>query len=142
MGGVLNPLSPLVMNGINDVSPQGFQDQAFDYTYDVVLTALESLKDQVVPIFTEADFAWRGLVVSLNTGPFSIRFTDGQGYYLSSGLIHVNNLQGTPGDPWIQFPETLYPAGGRVGIDITDLSNATNTIQILLRGVNRYRLRS
>jgi hypothetical protein len=136
-----NPQAPLVINGLNDGSPQGFQDQSFDYTYDVVLTGNQFLRDQVVSIFTEADFAWRALIPATFTGVFSVRFTDGQGYYLSSGLIHVNNLTGTPADPWIVFPETVYPAGGRIGIDIQDLSGAGNTIQLLFRGVNRYRLR-
>ncbi len=136
-----NPQAPLVINGMNDGSPLGFQDQSFDYTYDVVLTGNQFLHDQVVSIFTEADFAWRALVVNVNTGVFAVRFTDGQGYYLSSGLINSANLTGTPADPWIVFPETVYPAGGRIGIDIQDLSGAGNTIQLLFRGVNRYRLR-
>jgi hypothetical protein len=131
----------MVVNGINDASPQGYVDVSFDYVYDVVLTANQFLRDQVVSIFTEADFAWRALVINVNTGAFSVRFTDGQGYYLSSGLINNANLQGTPADPWVVFPETLYPAGGRIGIDIQDLSNSGNTIELLFRGVNRYRLR-
>ena len=94
----------------------------------------------MVSIFTEADFAWRALIPATFTGVFSVRFTDGQGYYLSSGLIHVNNLTGTPADPWIVFPETVYPAGGRIGIDIQDTSASGNTIEILCRGVKRYRV--
>lgn len=136
-----NPQAPLVLNGLNDASPQGYQDQAFDYVYDVVLTANQVLNDQVVSIFTEADFAWRALVINVNTGVFAVRFTDGQGYYLSSGLINSGNLIASPADPWIVFPETLYPAGGRIGIDIQDLSGAQNTIELLFRGVNRYRLK-
>lgn len=137
----MNDLAPLVLNGINDASPVGYQDVSFDYVYDVVLTGNQSLSDQVVSIFTEADFAWRALVVNTYTGEFSVRFTDGQGYYLSSGMMNVNNILGTPADPWIVSPETLYPAGGRISIDITDLSGSENTIQLLFRGVNRYRLR-
>lgn len=136
-----NELAPLVLNGVNDASPTGYQDVAFDYVYDVVLTANQVLTDQVVSIFTEADFAWRALIVNVNTGQFAIRFTDGQGYYLSSGLINSSNLVATPADPWIVFPETLYPAGGRISIDITDQSGSENTIQLLFRGVNRYRMR-
>ncbi len=140
--GTFNPQAPLVINGVNDASPMGFQDQSFDYVYDVVLSGNQVLNDQVVSIYTEADFAWRALIVNVATGTFKVRFTDGQGYYLSSGLIDSANLTSSPADPWIVFPEVVFPAGGRISIDITDTSGATNTIQLLFRGVNRYRLRS
>jgi len=34
----------------------------------------------------------------------------------------------------------LFPQGGRIGIDITNLTAVNNTIQLLFRGVKRYRL--
>jgi hypothetical protein len=135
-----NPFAPPSYNGLNDASPTTFVDVDFTYLYDVVLTANQFLRDQSVSTTNDADFAWRALVVALNTGAFNIRFADSQGFYLSNGMIASANLIGDAASPWPVFPEILIPAGGRVGVDIQDTSNAGNTIEILLRGVKRYRI--
>ena len=134
-----NPIAPPAVQGIDNSSPEGFVDVPFNYVYNNTLTANQVLNNEVVSIFTEADFAWRGLIFSA-TGLFSVQFQDGQGYYLSAGQMFSTNLTNTPGDPWPVFPEVLYPAGGRIYLNITDLSNSGNTIQLLFVGVNRYRL--
>ena len=134
-----NPIAPPAVQGIDNSSPEGFVDVPFNYVYNNTLTALQALNNEVVSIFTEADFAWRGLIFS-TTGLFSVQFQDGQGYYLSAGQMFSTNLANTPGDPFPIFPEVLYPAGGRIFLNITDLSNASNTIQLLFVGVNRYRI--
>lgn len=136
-----NPMAPLVYNGVNDTSPPGYQDQSFDYVYNVQLTGNQFLPDQIVPIYTYSDFVMRALILTVQTGAFSVRFADGQGYYLSNVLIDSFNLVGTPSDPFVFFPEVLYPAGGRIGIDIQDTSGSTNNIQLVFRGVNRYKQR-
>lgn len=120
-------------------APVGFVDVPFNYVYNQTLTAGQVLNNEVVPIFTEADFAWRGLVFKA-TGSFSVQFQDGQGYFLSSGLIFSENFPNTAGDPFPMFPEILYPAGGRITLNITDVSGDTNVIQMLFIGVNRYRV--
>jgi hypothetical protein len=135
-----NPMAPVVNNGVDQTAPQGWQDQSFDYVYDVSLTANEYLPDQIVPIYTYAEFIMRAMIITVQTGLFSVRFADGQGYYLSNVLIDSYNLVGTPSDPFIFFPEVPYPAGGRIGIDIQEGSGLPNVIQIVFRGVNRYRL--
>jgi hypothetical protein len=134
-----NPIAPPATQGIDNSSPEGFVDVPFNYVYNNTLTALQVLNNEVVSIFTEADFAWRGLIFSA-TGLFSVQFQDGQGYFLSAGQMFSTNMANTPGDPWPVFPEVLYPAGGRIFLNITDLSNAPNTIQLLFVGVNRYRI--
>lgn len=136
---MLNPIAPPGLQGIGDASPEGFLDLSFDYTYPISLTASQAQNGQLVSIFTQADFCWRGLVFT-STGAFSIQFQDGQGYYISSGQVYSANMPNTPGDPWVRFPEVVYPAGGNIYFNITDLSAAPNTGQILFRGVNRYRL--
>jgi hypothetical protein len=133
-----NVQAPLVINGLNYTNQDGFHDTPYTYVYDVTLSANEARQNQVIPVFPDAAFAMRALVVSVNTGTFSVRFYDGQGYYLSSNQIHSANLIAAPSDPWVFFPEVLYPASGRIQLDITDLSGASNTIQICLQGVNRY----
>jgi hypothetical protein len=134
-----NPIAPIVMNGINDAAPSGYQDQSFTYVYNITLTALQTLTDQQVSIYTYADFLLCALIITVQTGLFSVRFTDGQGYYLSNTLINSFNLVGTPSDPFVFNPPVLYPAGGRIGIDLIEGSNATNNIQLAFVGLNRYR---
>lgn len=137
---LVNPFAPPAYNGLNDASPERFVDVDFEYIYDVVLTASQILRDQTVSIVNDADFAWRAVNVNFHTGAFSVRFADSQGYYLSSGMILDANLQGDPSSPYPIFPEIVIPAGGRIGIDIADLSAAPNTIQIGFRGVKRFRI--
>ena len=136
---MLNPVSPPAVQGISDASPTGFIDVPFQYIYNIDLTSLQFLNNEVVSIFTEADFAWRGLVFS-SDGLFSVQFQDGQGYYLSAGQVLSTNMPNTPGDPWPVFPEVLYPAGGRIILSITDLSSDVNAGQLLFIGVNRYKI--
>jgi len=88
---------------------------------------------------TEADCCWRGLIF-VSDGVFSVQFQDGQGYYLSAGMVFSTNMPNTSGDPWPVFPEVLYPAGGRIQFNILDLSSDDNEGQILFVGVNRYRI--
>ncbi len=135
----LNPIAPIPQQGISDPAPLGFIDVPFNYTYDVTLSANQVLNGEVVSIFTEADFAWRGLVF-IASDLFSVQFQDGQGYYTSSGQMYSSNMPNTPGNPWPVFPEILYPAGGRIYLNITELSGNENVIQLLFMGVNRYRV--
>jgi hypothetical protein len=55
-------------------------------------------------------------------------------------LLSVTFFQGTFSVQWPMFPEIVIPAGGRIGIDIQDLSAAPNTVQLAFRGVKRYRM--
>jgi hypothetical protein len=137
----LNPYAPAAYNGVSGGYPAGYVDVDFTYVYDVTLLASQQLRDQALPVMNDADFEWRALVLAVATGAFSIRFSDAQGYYLSNGFIlSANFLAGGAPVPWPIMPGVLFPSGGRIGIDINELSVAGNTIQLLFRGVKRYRL--
>lgn len=135
-----NPYAPPAYNGLNDGSPQGFVDVDFSYVYDVTLSANQFLRDQSVSTTNDADFEWRGSVIAFNTGIFNVRFADSQGYYLSNGMIVSANILGDAASPFVIFPGILIPAGGRIGVDIQDTSGDPNTIELLFRGVKRYRV--
>ncbi len=134
-----NPIAPAITNGIPDASPPGCLDVSFNYVYPISLTALQTLTGQTVSILPDADFVWRGLLFT-STGTFSVRFQDGQQYYISSDFVFSQCLSNEAGDPFPVFPEVFYPAGGRIVLDIQDTSNAGNTGQIIFVGANRYRL--
>jgi hypothetical protein len=162
-----NPFGPPAYNGLNPDAPAGYTDVDFTYTYDVVLTgdqvlpgqqvstttdvdftytydvvltASQVLPGQQVSTTTDADFAIRAIVVATSTGSFSIKFYDSQNYALSNDYVASSNILGDASSPFPVFPEVLIPAGGRIGIDIEDTSGDDNTIEILFRGVKRYRL--
>jgi hypothetical protein len=140
----VNPFAPPAYNGLTGGYPTGYVDVDFTYVYDVSLTANQALRDQSVPIMSDADFEWRALVQATATGVYVIRFSDSQGYYLSNGFLLNNNfLVATMPIPFPVSPGVLFPMGGRIGIDITDMSGGVaNVIQLLFRGVKRYRLPS
>ncbi len=118
----------------------------FEYVYPTgnqlfTLSANQLLINVIVNVFTQADFYWRGLTY-VSTGPFSIRFQDGEQYYLASGLVPNVNLPKSPGDPFPWAPQIPYPAGGKILFDIQDTSGAPNTIQLVFIGENQYRVQS
>ena len=137
---LVNPFAPPAYNGFNDSAPLGFIDVDFTYPYDVTLTANQFLRDQSVSTTNDADFEVRALVSAFSTGPFNLRIADSQGYYISNGMIVSANILGDASSPYPFFPGLLIPAGGRIGIDIQDTSGTTNVIQLLMRGVKRYRI--
>lgn len=137
---LVNPYAPPAYNGFNDAAPLGFVDVDFTYPYDVVLTANQFLRDQSISTTNDADFSWRAIVIAYSTGTFNVRFADSQGYYISNGMIVSANILGDAASPYPIFPEILIPAGGRIGIDIQDTSGSGNTIELLCRGVKRYRI--
>ena len=136
---MLNAIAPVGVQGINDASPDGYYDASFSYVYNVALTASQQLPSQTVSIFSEADFCFRGLIFT-STGLFGIRLQDGQGYYMDSGYVFSTNYPNNPGDPFPWLPEVVYPASGRIWLDIEDLSAAPNTVQIVFVGANRWKV--
>jgi hypothetical protein len=135
-----NPFASPMDNGLNNSFPLNYVDVDFTYPYDVVLTANQFLRDQAISTTNDADFAWRAIIIATMTGSFNVRFADSQGYYLANGVIASANLLGDAASPFPVFPEILIPAGGRIAIDIQDTSGSGNTIELLCRGVKRYRI--
>jgi hypothetical protein len=135
-----NPFAPPCYNGLNPCAPEGYIDVDFSYVFDVTLTALQVLLNQVTPTTNDADFVWRAMIIAFSTGAFNVRFYDSQGYALSNGLVTSANIVGDASSPYPLWPELIIPAGGKIGIDLQDISGNTNVIEIVFRGVKRYRI--
>lgn len=136
-----NPFATQALNGLNNAAPESYVDVDFTYVYDVVLTASQALQNQQVAIMTDSDFEWRAWLTASATGQFSVRFSDSQGYQLSNSLLLNNSFSnGIASSPSPVVPGLIFPAGSRIGIDITDLSGSGNTIELWFRGVKRFRL--
>ena len=137
-----NPYAPPTLNGIGQAgTPGDYRDQSFDYTFNAVLAANAAAQRQQQSIHNDSDFAWRAIVINSFTGAFSVRFSDSDWYWLSSDEIVSANLQADPASPTPVFPEIIIPAGGVIGMEISDLSGAQNTLQFVFRGVKRYALK-
>jgi hypothetical protein len=137
---LVNPWGSPSYNGMNPDGPEGYADIDFTYVYDVTLSALQALPNQSVATTNDADFIWRAVVITTLTGPFTVLFKDSQRFQLSNAQIAWSNIVGDASSPYPIFPEIVIPAGGEIGIDITDTSGAPNVIQIAFRGVKRFKL--
>jgi hypothetical protein len=139
IGRIAAPYASAHLMGLGDTSPVGtpYPDQSYDIPFNVTLTALQNLNTAQL-IDHDANFVWRGVIANSQTGIYQVRF-DINGWYLLSQTQIINaNLQSDPSAPYPIFPELVVPAGGRIGIYISDLSNSGNTIQIVFRGVKRF----
>lgn len=133
-----NVFSPPAYIGVS--GQQGdFIVSDFTYPYNVTLNANEIRTNDGVLIYTDADFAITALILSQFTGSFSVQFADASGYQLSTGYLYYTTfLQGGIPVPFPFMPAVLIPAGGRIGVNIQDLSGATNAIQICFRGFKKF----
>lgn len=131
----VNPFAPPAYQGTPNGAPAGFIDVGFDYVYNIpVALAAAILSGQAVALDSDADFVWRAVFIT-NTN-VRLRFLDANGYYLSNDYVVGANLQ------TVVFPELLFPAGGRIGIDFVELAAGAGipALQLLFRGAKRYRL--
>jgi hypothetical protein len=119
-------------------STLGPRDEPFEYVKDIILTALQ-VTTESIDLQPDADFIARALFIATSTGPFKIRWSDSRQYFTSSNRIDSRNLSSDGAAPYPIVPELPLPANGRIGIDIENLSGAGNTIQLVFRGVKRFR---
>jgi hypothetical protein len=132
----MNPLGEAATNGINYPQCPGFIDQAFFPSQVFTLTAGQSLFNQLVPIDTDADFIWRGLVL---TTVLDLQFSDSENYAFSNDFIPAQVFSSSFALPFPIFPETLLPAGGKASFNIRNSTVGTVTTTIFLIGCKRYR---
>lgn len=134
---LINTYAPAAYIGLRGDNTE-FQLTEFAYVYNVVLTASQSLQDNK-SIDPDADFILEAISIPLATGAFTFRYSDSRLYWTSDSQIA--SVIYTAIDPYPVAPPLIIPAGGRIGIDLTDTSVATNTIQIVFRGAKRYQSR-
>lgn len=131
---LLNPLAPPVYAGL--MTPDGAVD--FTYPYNVSLTANQALQD-TTKTDTDADFQLTAIIINVYTSIlFSFRLNINGIYYLSSSEVLAGNLVSDPSVPFPILGRFIIPRGADLNINITDLSGAGNTIQILYRGMKLY----
>lgn len=133
-----NPYAPVYMSG---PAAQGdsWRDEGFDYPYQVTLTSNQSLTDQAVTMDKDAPWVMGGLLVTANTGAFTLQLYDStQRQLFNQSIISANFFVGTEPTLFVLASGPIIPASGQFTLDIADISGAGNTIQILFRGWKRY----
>ncbi len=125
---------------IQTPQPANYYDEWGFYPFERTLTAGQELLDQTISMEADSDFYWVALVGE-STGAYEIRFKLPSGRYMSSSRLRNSRCVGTAQLPAPVVPFVHVPANGRIGVDIKDLSGASNSVYLALRGFRRFRRR-
>jgi hypothetical protein len=141
----MNQYSPDYFRGVNVASPEqvGYEPRPFTYIYNPPnneLTALQELTNDSVQIDVDSDFRLFAWYIALYTGEFEIQIADSTGYYLFSGFMNSGAISQSSAIPTIFSPAHPFPAGGKIVININDLSDSTNPLQIAFVGEKLFRV--
>jgi hypothetical protein len=105
---------------------------------NVVLTALQNGVSGQQQIDQDADFEWIE-TVSTQTGIYSVQLKDtSTGRFLSNASVNSLNFAGTAQLPHVLIEPYIWPRSSVVLGIFNDLSNAGNTVQLVLRGYKLY----
>lgn len=140
----MNQYSPEYFRGVNVASPDqvGYEPRPFSYIYNPPnnqLTALQEVVNDAIQIDVDSDFRLFAWYIALFNGEFEIQIADSTGYYLFSGFMNSGGISQSAAVPTIFSPAHPFPAGGKIIININDLSNATNALQIVFVGEKLFR---
>jgi hypothetical protein len=145
----LNQYAPTYYGGVQ-IAPGadvGFEPKPYDYIYNPavngttgVLPANAVLANQTVAIQTDADFMLFAWYISQFTGAFQILLTDDTGYQMFSGFLNSGAISQSSSAPTVFSPSHPFRAGGKIVIAITDLSGASNPLQIVFKGEKLFRV--
>ncbi len=115
-------------------------DVAFDYPFDIVLTANANLTNEGIRTDTDSDFLLLGVIINVFTSIlFSLQFKDSSGNYFSSGPLLAANYAAEGPNPYVFAGRPrIFGPGSSLGISIAELSGAQNTIQLVFTGEKRY----
>jgi hypothetical protein len=135
----MNQFAPSYFQGVQlpPADQIGYEPRAFTYIYNPPnnqLTALQEIQNDAVNIDVDSDFRLFGWYISLFTGEFEIQLADSTGYYLFSGFMNSGAISQSSAIPTVFSPAHPFPAGGKILVNINDLSNATNPLQIAFTG--------
>lgn len=117
-----------------------FYEEVFQYVFQVTLTASQAVKEQRQTIDRDADFIWTA-VWGTQTGNYSVQFRDANGRIMSSGELRNANAIGTAQFPVPMMKPRLIPGGGFITMNLTELSVASNTIELVFGGYKRFKTR-
>jgi len=134
---VFNPLASSVLNGISSITAQ-YEDEYFVKKYDVQLTTLQTLNNQLVQFDSGSDIFWTAFSVS-SDGPVAVRFSDASGYYLSDQFIGAFPMNSQPGTPYVMTVNWGLPPGSAIYVDLREQSaQPLNNVLFLFHYLKRF----
>jgi hypothetical protein len=120
-------------------APQFAEEPCF-YVAQIVLTALQVLTRVPVNIAGDSDFLLTG-IHGTSTGDFTINFRLPGGGAFANAQVHKANIIGAANQPTPIGPPAAYRAGSSGPLlDLTDVSNAGNTLELIFSGIKRTRV--
>ncbi len=105
------------------------------YAFQRTLTANQVLTD-VSLIIDRGDFVWTA-IWGTQTGIYSVRFGLPSGRKITSSNLRNANMVGTAQFPVVIAPQPIAKNGALV-IDVSDLSGASNTIELCFAGYHQF----
>ena len=116
-----------------------FYEEPGDLVLDKVLTANQEALRQAVQVDEDSDFLLLALVGN-STSTYNIVLYQANNRAVNSAYAKNTNYVGSANFPVPLLKELYYPAGASIRVDVKDTSGAGNTIQLIFKGIRRYRL--
>lgn len=131
----VNPFAPVGYQGTPNGAPGGYFDVGHDYVFNLPVIAANATLVGLVGIDVDSDFVLRLILNNDAAALLRFRFQDAARQYLSSDFI-FSQCYNT-----VVFPELLFPAGGKIGVEVQEVGGVgTTNIQVVFRGARRYRM--
>jgi hypothetical protein len=133
----VNPYASVGFQGVQQQPSSAVEPKTYTYIYNPPngqLTAMQSIVGDFVAIQTDGDFEIWGFYISLYTSTFTLQLTDASGNRIFDVPINSGAFSQSASVPTVISPRRVIPAGGKILVDITDTSNATNPVQIAFVG--------
>lgn len=106
----------------------------FKYAMPPTQVAGNAVLNTAIVINADADFQAIWLIAN-STGAFNCIFSDGStGRQFMSTAVRNTNLFGTAQNPFPMLPPYVFKRQGSIILQLTDVSGAPNTIQVVFSG--------
>lgn len=130
--------SPASQGGATN-QPNFIEEPAI-YVFNYTLTALQAVTRVAVNIDRDSDFLLTG-INGTSTGGYTLNVRLPSGRLIASQqMISTQFVSNAPNQPTAIGPPPIYRAGSTgPELDLTDTSNAGNTLQIIFSGLRRLR---
>jgi hypothetical protein len=121
-------------------APQYAAEEPCFYVFQRTFAANEVQTRLPVNIANDSDFLLTG-IHGTSTGDFTINFRLPGGGVFANAQVHKANLIGSANQPTAIGPPAAYRAGSSGPLlDITDVSAAPNTLELVFSGIKRTRV--
>jgi hypothetical protein len=116
-----------------------FYEEPGDYILDKTLSGNAESLLQAAQVDSDSDFLLLAVVGS-STGAYNLRVYLSNRRSISNAYVKNTNYVGSANFPVPFLKEIYYPAGSSIAVDLKDTSGSSNTIQLVFKGIKRFRI--